>query len=213
MYVNVTDAKLTNENKTPPFAQAEFKRAEILTEKAKKDNSFTEEEKKKAIEKLKKEAPEKAKQLERTLAVSGIYSLGTNGDVLVTYDNKTSGWNHGHTAIVRWDNNYIIEAMPTPGVRYHQNNWKSRFISERAFYVSGAAGSKYTNAARNAASRVGKPYAIYTSKTSTDKYYCSKLVWQAWRGQGWDLDADGGYWVFPVDLERDAHTIRYWAVN
>lgn len=53
----------------------------------------------------------------------------------------------------------------------------------------------------------GEPYNILSSKTDYGRWYCSKLPWVAWKLKtGVDLDADGGYWVWPVDLINDAQT-------
>ncbi|TPG70195.1 hypothetical protein EEL31_18000 [Brevibacillus laterosporus] len=63
---------------------------------------------------LKKNAPEKYKQIqEEQQKVQALVSsgrMGTVGDILITYDNKTSMWRHGHAAIVRKNNDYIVEA-------------------------------------------------------------------------------------------------------
>lgn len=46
-----------------------------------------------------------------------------------------------------------------------------------------------------------KPYNIMSSKTDERSWYCSKLAWAGWyRRTGLDLDGDGGYWVWPIDL-------------
>ncbi len=53
----------------------------------------------------------------------------------------------------------------------------------------------------------GEPYNIVSSKTDYSRWYCSKLPWVAWKLKaGVDLDADGGYWVWPVDLVNDSQT-------
>lgn len=53
----------------------------------------------------------------------------------------------------------------------------------------------------------GEPYNIASSKTDYGRWYCSKLPWVGWKLKaGVDLDADGGYWVWPVDLVNDSQT-------
>lgn len=70
-------------------------------------------------------------------------------------------------------------------------------------------------AARNYALRyLGRPYSVASTKTDFSSFYCSKLVWVAWRyTSGLDLDADGGIWVWPVDLLNSRYTrvFGYWA--
>jgi hypothetical protein len=59
----------------------------------------------------------------------------------------------------------------------------------------------------------GEPYNIGSSKTNQSSWYCSKLAWAAWRyTAGIDLDGDGGYWVWPVDLlgSKWASIFGYW---
>lgn len=53
----------------------------------------------------------------------------------------------------------------------------------------------------------GEPYNIASSKSDQSRWYCSKLAWAGWRYYGGiDLDADGGYWVWPIDLVKDPDT-------
>ncbi len=52
-----------------------------------------------------------------------------------------------------------------------------------------------------------EPYNISSSKSDQTQWYCSKLVWGSYRYTvSLDLDADGGYWVWPVDLINDPAT-------
>lgn len=62
--------------------------------------------------------------------------------------------------------------------------------------------------------QLGKPYSVLASKTDLRSFYCSKLAWAAYRYQtGVDLDADGGTWVWPVDLLNSRYTsvVGYWS--
>jgi hypothetical protein len=57
------------------------------------------------------------------------------------------------------------------------------------------------------AAQKGEPYNINSSKSNTSEWYCSKLPWKGWQVRtGLDIDADGGYWVWPVDLVNSTHT-------
>jgi hypothetical protein len=62
--------------------------------------------------------------------------------------------------------------------------------------------SSYGSAARYyARAQAGEPYNAASSKSDQTSWYCSKLAWAAWRyTAGADLDGNGGYWVWPVDL-------------
>lgn len=72
----------------------------------------------------------------------------------------------------------------------------------------------YASSARMyARAQNGLPYNIYSSKTDGSAWYCSKLAWAAWRyTAGVDLDYDGGYWVWPVDMVNSYRTslFGYW---
>jgi hypothetical protein len=85
---------------------------------------------------------------------------------------------------------------------------------DRAYGLWVPGESNHGAAARNfAASQVGKRYNIFAAKTDYRTFYCSKLVWACWRQtSGLDLDADGGFWVWPVDLVNSRHTkvFGYW---
>jgi uncharacterized protein YycO len=85
---------------------------------------------------------------------------------------------------------------------------------DRAFGLSVPSKSGYAIAARDYAYRqMGKPYSVAAPKTDLRSFYCSKLVWAAWRyTSGLDLDADGGFWVWPVDLVNSRYTslFGYW---
>jgi hypothetical protein len=91
-------------------------------------------------------------------------------------------------------------------VKYRANN--------EAFGLRVSGGTYYRASARNFAARqLGKPYNILGAKTDLSSFYCSKVAWTSWRYTlGVDLDADGGYWVWPVDLINSRYTILfgYW---
>jgi hypothetical protein len=86
---------------------------------------------------------------------------------------------------------------------------------DRAYGLWVPRESDHRTAARNFAARqVGKPYSVLASKTDLRSFYCSKLAWAAWRfTSGLDLDGDGGFWVWPVDLVRSRYTsvFGYWS--
>ncbi|MFN3596418.1 MAG: hypothetical protein ACK41D_04005 [Rubricoccaceae bacterium] len=55
------------------------------------------------------------------------------------------------------------------------------------------------------------PYSVWTSKTNSDYWYCSKLVWYAYRySTGDSLDSDWGFWVFPNDIENSGHLVTVY---
>lgn len=53
----------------------------------------------------------------------------------------------------------------------------------------------------------GEVYDIGSAKTNQSRWYCSKLAWASYKYTvNLDLDGDGGYWVWPVDLVTDPST-------
>lgn len=86
--------------------------------------------------------------------------------------------------------------------------------NDEAFALRVSGGTYFRAAARNFAARqLGKPYNILGAKTDLSSFYCSKVAWTSWRyTMGVDLDGDGGYWVWPVDLINSSHTVLfgYW---
>lgn len=85
---------------------------------------------------------------------------------------------------------------------------------DRAYALWMPAYRAYGSSARYyARAQNGEPYNISSSKTDQSRWYCSKLAWASWRyTRGIDLDGDGGYWVWPVDLINSRHTyvFGYW---
>lgn len=56
-------------------------------------------------------------------------------------------------------------------------------------------------------------WIVPVNRTSTDKYYCTKVVWQAWKSQGKDVEWRNwsgikGPWVTPADIGKDGDTER-----
>lgn len=148
-------------------------------------------------------------------------SLGTFGDILVTYSFSSFGINIaavGHAAIVHNDSSYTIESFPDGGVRVYNNDWgsKSRVYGVR---VRGASYSDYQNAASYAVSQADaqKPYNWnFFNKGTTDSFYCSQLVWRAWKNQGYEVDRMNlGDWepVSPAELVGGSQTYVFYTSN
>ncbi|MFD1427048.1 YiiX/YebB-like N1pC/P60 family cysteine hydrolase [Kroppenstedtia sanguinis] len=139
------------------------------------------------------------------------------GAVLATTDTgASSGKLVGHAGIIHPDSTkYTVESYPGKGkgVKKHKNNWTKRGYKHlKKMYVKKASKTKHKAAAKYAKSKIGKPYNYnFVSKEATKKYYCSQLVWQAWKKKGGkNLDYDGGPSVWPVDLIKSKHTVAYY---
>lgn len=126
-------------------------------------------------------------------------SLGTKGDVLVSYDlnSGSSAIGFGHAAIVSRKKAKTVEAwhknwspIKQHGVRRYNNNWGSR-KKVYGLWVKKSNNTKYVNAAKYAEKQADqkKPYNLnFFDKKTTKKFYCSQLAWRAWKNQGHDID-------------------------
>lgn len=123
---------------------------------------------------------------------------------------------------------YVIDSSstnPNGGVYLHTtglNRWAddcgecSRLemltLSDSPLYIG--LGDRGRSAAVNyALAQVGDPYSyVFTDKTSTSSFYCSKLVWQAWRSAGHDLAPAALGAVTPNDIRFGNYARRsnYW---
>ncbi|MFZ3591289.1 YiiX/YebB-like N1pC/P60 family cysteine hydrolase [Bacillus sp. DJP31] len=141
----------------------------------------------------------------------GYTGIGSKGDILIALDSITD-----HVALVK-DTYILIESHPdNPGgdVAYRDNNWKERYTQIKGMRVSGATSTNKTNAVNYAIAQLGEGYNIYSGRWTTDEWYCSKLVWRAWYGQGFDLEGRNletrGTHVTPGDiLDSPLTTVFY----
>lgn len=177
-----------------------------LESKSKEDIKKESEE---ALSILKKENPEKYQEIMDNPSVQASGKMGTNGDILTTIDNGIWWFRWGHTAIVRKNSDFIVEAWKGDGVRNELNDFGERFDTSWKSYVKGASWDNYSNAQAHAYSKIGKPYFFPAPKWWTGSYYCSQLVWQSWSKQGFNLDANGGDIVLPIEVIYDSQTVEY----
>lgn len=130
-----------------------------------------------------------------TSPTSGNINSGTYptryGVMLVTNDGD---W--GHVGII-WTSTTTIESFPDGGVQRYDNDWNTRY-----YEVYGVTNTTTTAAQDNEASnrcqqQEGKPYNYSFFNIETrDKYYCSHLVWSAFK----DLYGIDVYKGFPRPL-------------
>lgn len=109
----------------------------------------------------------------------------------------------------------VISANVSPANGVQREQCLKYRANDRAWGLWVPSEANHSAAARNFAyAQMGKPYNIIAPKTDLSSFYCSKLVWTAWRyTSGLDLDGDGGYWVWPVDLITSKYTrvFGYWS--
>jgi hypothetical protein len=140
-----------------------------------------------------------------------------DGDMVVVTD-PTSITGHSGLFDSRFYDDIHSYAVLSANVQPHNGVQREQCLKYRAYDRAYAlwvpSESNHGVAARNFAyKQMGKPYSVLASKTDLRSFYCSKLDWAAWRyTSGLDLDADGGFWVWPVDLVYSRYTsvFGYW---
>ncbi|QKG85454.1 hypothetical protein GXN76_14000 [Kroppenstedtia pulmonis] len=141
------------------------------------------------------------------------------GNILVTLQGGSSlskitghaGMYANHKKKIRTIESFPKTKTTKDGVRIYTKTWTKRYTNFKALYVKGQSKNKHTKAGSYAKKQIGKKYNWkFTNKTRTDKFYCSQLVWRAWKSQGKDLDHDGGPSVWPVDILKSKHTKTYF---
>ncbi|ASR46344.1 hypothetical protein B4V02_06455 [Paenibacillus kribbensis] len=142
-------------------------------------------------------------------------SLGTVGDILVAYNASSWGIDFGypgHAAIVSLISGKTVESFPDDGVQYHTNDWRSR-SNVYGMSVKGASGSQYRGAAQYAANQIGKRYNWnFVDPWREDRFYCSQLVWKAWKTQGIDVDyITIDPVVTPMEIAKSGNTSIYYS--
>lgn len=99
----------------------------------------------------------------------------------------------GHSAMV-YNSSYVVEANPSNGVAFGSNNWYYKTSGVWGMTVKATTASQDAYAASWASARRGKGYNwnFYDMGIRT-KFYCSQLVWAAFRDTtGIDLNT-GAY--------------------
>ncbi len=134
------------------------------------------------------------------------------GTILVTSDYMYGLIPTGHAAMV-WDEDHVVEAVGS-GVLMGKNAWTQ---DRREFYgltVNCTSIDQDRTAAEWAKSQLGKPYNYnYFNKTTREKFYCSQLVWAAFKDTC-GVDLSKVYWsplswstaVHPMELVKSNKT-------
>lgn len=143
--------------------------------------------------------------------------LGGNyyGEIFITMDNSTIGFRHGHAGIGSDGPGHVIEANPGDGVKLYKNRIKDYWIKCNTggiMRVRGASAKKYRTAYNYAKSKIGFKYSIISK---SDSFYCSELVYYAWKRAGYNI-ASGkwGYHYSPYDImsDNDTYYLYKWRI-
>ncbi|AOY07524.1 hypothetical protein BKN48_20310 [Bacillus subtilis] len=187
-----------------------------------------------SLEEIKEESQEEIKKLKESGEIDEVLpkwnepeyqpenqtsgSLGTKGDVLVSYEINSGSWSIGvgHAAIVSRNKAKTVEAwhkkwspIKQDGVRRYTNNWGSK-KKVYGLWVKKSNNTKYINAAKYAEKQADakKKYNLnFFDKNTTKKFYCSQLAWRSWKNQGHDIDnVKWDTLVTPMELVKSNNT-------
>ncbi len=133
-----------------------------------------------------------------------------SGDIIVGLGTPTG--HAGEFDLSRYSgiNSYCIwsaNVEPVNGVQLEQPVKYHGYDMAYGLWVPSLSYSARVAAKNYCESQKGEPYRLNAYKNTTDEWYCSKLCWGSYRWTaGMDLDADGGLYVWPVDLVNDDQT-------
>lgn len=148
-----------------------------------------------------------------SLRSDGIFSTSSTGTyptrygvILVTTDGVSSGIGTGHAGII-WTSTTTVESFPNGGVQTKPNDWNTRYKSVYGVTTRGTTASQDNEASNWCRAKVSLPYNWNFWNTSIrSSFYCSHLVWAAFKDlYGINTDDDGGI-VWPVDLVNSNNT-------
>ncbi|GAA0697017.1 YiiX/YebB-like N1pC/P60 family cysteine hydrolase [Paraclostridium ghonii] len=121
------------------------------------------------------------------------------GAILVTSDGVVDKL-IGHAGIV-YNSTTTVESNTEKGVATYPNTWNTSRKSVYGLLVKNSSPQKDQDAANYAYTQIGKPYNWnFFNTETTDSFYCSQLVYRAYKEvTGINLNYNGGM-VTPADL-------------
>ncbi len=136
------------------------------------------------------------------------------GDILLVHDGWVLWGYYRHAGM--WDSDFysgsihdtcIWEANTTPSSDVHLTTPdKFRHYDEAVgLWVPSTSSNERYNTTWFAYNQYGESYNALSIKSNYNEWYCSKLVWAAYKEEASiDLDVDGGYSVLPDDIYEDS---------
>ncbi|MGG6359110.1 YiiX/YebB-like N1pC/P60 family cysteine hydrolase [Peribacillus frigoritolerans] len=199
--------------------QPSQKEIEKMLDDAKKETEFAKKNwnkiAKEKIEEGKKEGNRKKSDSTLSTMATGTANF-TTGDLLVTMDSTygSAGFRYGHAAIVYTSNEYTIESYDTTGVKkFAMTKWKpgGKIDTMIALWVKGATSTDYGQAKSYSGSQIGDPYNYsFWDSDRSDKFYCSQLLWKAWKYAGFNVNGGWDTLISPYDIVQDSDTTGYY---
>lgn len=133
------------------------------------------------------------------------------GIFLTTSDSSTLGLPHGHNGII-WSTYTTVEAKSENGVQRYSNDWTNRYADVLASSVNGTTSSQDNEASNWCYAKIDCGYNWNFLNTGTrDKFYCSQLIWAAFKDKySINIDDDGGI-IIPYDIALSKNVYSVWA--
>lgn len=165
----------------------------------------------------------KLAELRRQAQAAASLSSYTVGKILVTVAGGSSSSStayDGHAGIAQGSGYRTVEAWPAnrspigvDGVQRYNINWASRYTKVRYLVPYNSSTNDGTYAYNQAVSKIGASFSILPHKyTWNQAFYCSHLVYGAWKRAGFNIDNDG--WdaiVTPKEIVASPRTQILWS--
>ncbi len=141
-----------------------------------------------------------------------------DGDMIVTQGTATGHAGEWDSA---WDKGSLYDkcvwsanTVPVNGVQREEPRKYRAYDSAYGLWVPSVSAAKRVEARNYCRAQNGEPYDIASSKTNQSRWYCSKLAWASYKyTSSVDLDANGGTWVWPIDLVNDSQSAIFARSN
>lgn len=120
------------------------------------------------------------------------------GDIILAH-NPGAIWGHFIHAAIYAGEGQVVDTLLKQGVHLGSLQ-RYRYYTHAAVLKVNLAPEVKRQAVEYARSLVGRPFFLLASRRGEQWFYCTKVVWWAYKQVGIDLDPRGGYWVVPDRL-------------
>lgn len=118
------------------------------------------------------------------------------GDIVLG-GNTGSSWGHWTHAALYLGNGKVMETFLQTGTRPEPVTRYNEYYSHAGALRVKLPREQKEKAVAEARKLIGQPFYLLASRKSSALFYCSKVVWYAYKQVGVDLEPDGAYWIVP----------------
>lgn len=123
------------------------------------------------------------------------------GDIVLG-GNTGSSWGHWTHAALYLGDGEVMETFLQTGVAPEPVTRYNVYYSHASALRVNLPPAVKAEAVARARALQGKPFYLLAPRGSRSLFYCTKVVWYAYKEAGVDLDPDGAYWVVPDSITR-----------